>query len=315
MSRFLSKFWPPIDAVFAGNFAPGVADRAIGTAGGADPLCASLSVARENILVAKLPLIAGICWLVLASCVPLFRPSFRVLPATPNYLLRSPDARETPLAETLRNYNGFVPGNEWIDLRPQMELRVENAYYQRGMPRRGLNGYLGTEIARYKLQSGGGLKLLSFRSMKERPPGDLPVQELINSREMNYRFYQFYYEIFFRKSKNTRGSVLLGADTHDTIDRLARELQNNPEGVCNESSANCTVFPEACSVSVEMEISVNGRQRTIAWGSVLSDVVKQPHHIGFLRIYNGRVVPVKFRNTDAAALELPLLPGDQITWN
>jgi hypothetical protein len=38
-----------------------------------------------------------------------------------------------------------------MELRPQMELRIENAYYRKGMPKRGLDGFLGTEIARYYL--------------------------------------------------------------------------------------------------------------------------------------------------------------------
>jgi hypothetical protein len=55
-----------------------------------------------------------------------------------------------PFPDVLRVYNGFEPGRAWMELRPGMELRIENAYYQPGMPRSGLNGFLGTEIAQYK---------------------------------------------------------------------------------------------------------------------------------------------------------------------
>jgi hypothetical protein len=60
--------------------------------------------------------------------------SFRVLPGDPDYLLRSPDSKQVPFREVLNGYNGFVQGKDWLDLRPRMELRVENAYYEEGAP-------------------------------------------------------------------------------------------------------------------------------------------------------------------------------------
>lgn len=87
------------------------------------------------------------------SCSLRHPAAFQVLPHNPAYLLRSPDARETPFPEVLRAYNGFEPGRGWIDLYSLMELRVENAYYQKGASRKGLEGFLGTEVARYAVRS------------------------------------------------------------------------------------------------------------------------------------------------------------------
>ncbi len=265
---------------------------------------------RINIVVAF-----ALCFLLCASCVSrLPANSFRVVPATPTYLLRSPDSAETPFSEILRSYNGFEPGREWMDLRPGMELRIENAYYRPGMPRRGLSGFLGTEIARYKVRSRGGLQLLSVQSMKDRPSEQPAVQQLIRPVEMHYHCYRFYYEILFR-SGNTRGSVLLSANAKNDINRISTELVSDPDSVCGERSRNCTVFPEACSVSIEMEIVVNGTPRNVIWRSLLSNVVDHPHHLELSRIYNGRLVPVKFDAHDDNALRLPLLPGDHVKWS
>lgn len=65
------------------------------------------------------------------SCAFRHGKAFQVLRGTPAYLLRSPDSRETPLPDVLRDYNGFEPAHSWIDLRPLMELRIENAYYEK----------------------------------------------------------------------------------------------------------------------------------------------------------------------------------------
>ncbi|MBV8895427.1 MAG: hypothetical protein JO051_02870 [Acidobacteriaceae bacterium] len=237
------------------------------------------------------------------------------MPATPNYSLRSPDSQETPFPEILKSYNGFEPGRGWMDLRAGMELRIENAYYRPGMPRRGLNGFLGTEVARYKVQARGGLELLSVDAMKDRPSEELPVQQLMRPGQMHYRCYRFFYEVLFRRSGSVRGSVILGGETKDEIERIAMELLSDPDAVCSASSKNCTVFPEACSVSIEMEIVVNGAARNVLWGSPLSDVVGHSQHVELSRIYKGRLAPVKIDARDADALRLPLLPGDRVTWS
>jgi hypothetical protein len=255
-----------------------------------------------------------LCVLIAASCGHRWR-AFRVVPATPNYLLRDPDSGQTPFPDVLHAYNGFEQGSAWVELRTDMELRIEDAYYERGAPRHGLTGFLGTEVAQYKVGPRGGLQLLSVRSMEDRPSGQPPVQELIPLSQQGHRYFRFYYEVLFKKSGNSHGSVLLSANAMSDIELLAAELMSDPDSVCGERSAHCTVFPEACSVSIEMEIVVNGSPRNVIWRSVLSDVVDHPHHIEFFRRYNGRLTPVKIDANDGRALKFPLLPGDHVRWN
>ena len=252
-----------------------------------------------------------VCSVASSSCARRLS-AFRVLPATPSYLLRSPDSRQTPFPEILINYNGFEPGRDWVDLRPGMELQIENAYYQPGMPKHGLNGFLGTETALYKVGR-RGLQRLSVQSMKDRPSEQPPVHQLIHASEMHDRWYRFYYEIFFRRTGDTKGSVLLGAKQRKELDRLADQLLRDPDSVCGARSRKCSVFPEACSVSIEMEIVVNGTPRSVTWGSALASVVGQARHVELSRMYKGRLAPVQFDAHDANALRLPLLPGDRVT--
>jgi hypothetical protein len=239
--------------------------------------------------------------------------SFRVLPNSPNYLLRSPDRRETPFPDVLQVYNGFEPARSWMDLRPLMELKIESAYYVKGASRRGLEGFLGTEVARYEVTA-HGLRLLSVKPMQDRPAGDLPVEDLISAQETNFRYYRFYFEIVLRRNSNSHGSVLLGANSKEELDRLSVQL-SQPEAVYNAASIHCAVFPEACSVSVEMQIIVNGNPRTVAWGSPLASITDRPRHLKVKRFYAGRLTPIEINLHDPNALRLPLLPGDHVTWN
>ena len=243
------------------------------------------------------------------------RGDFKVVRSTPDYLLRSPNAETTPFRAVLEGYNGFVPGKGWLDLRPHMQLQVENAYYREGAPKRGLAGFLGTQIAQYRVRSQGRLQLLFLRSTVPQLPRDQPpVQQLISAEQRTYSQHRFFFEVMF-KQKNTRGSVLLGAASTDELARLAAQLLAEPDNVCGPNSSHCTVFPEACSVSVEIEIVVNRATRTVPWGSLLVSVAGHPSHLELSRLYAGRLVPVQIDVRDPAALRLPLLPGDRIVWN
>jgi len=214
----------------------------------------------------------------------------------------------------LSEYNGFSRGGPSIDLRPQMQIRVENAYYEKGASRKGLKGYLGTEVARYEVGV-DGLHFLSVVSMPGRPAYDLAVQELISPTQMKFPFYRLYFEILFNRTTDSHGSVLLGAQSVAALNQLSTELAADPETACLKSSEQCAVFPEACSVSVEMNIVVNGKSQTTTWGSLLSSVVTAPpRQLKMHRLFGNRLVQVKLRLQDQNQLSLPLLPGDRIEW-
>src|SRR5690348_5903134 len=252
--------------------------------------------------------------LMLAGCAARRAPeAFRVLPATPDYRLRAPDSRETPFAEVL---NGFTKvASAWVELRPGMELRIENAYYREGSTARTLSDFLGTEVAHYRVRPNGSLQLRSVDSAVKQQPGDqLPVQELIRSSQELYRYHRFFYEILLSRKAELRGAVLLAARSADELGRLASQLASDPASVCGGSSPRCTVFPEKCTVSLEIEIAVNGMERTVLWGSILSSVATRPTRVSLRRVYRGRLTPVQLDSSDAAAFRLPLLPGDQVHW-
>ena len=263
--------------------------------------------------LAKIVLLTCLPSCVISCAVRLSRTYFEVLPNSPNYLLQSPDSHRTPFPEVLKDYNGFDAGHPSIDLEPLMELRIENAYYEAGAPRTGLAGFLGTEVAQYAVTF-HGLHLTSVHPMANRPNDQIPVQDLISRTKTKFRHYRLYYEIVFARHDHSHGSVLLGADSRAELDALSAQL-SHPEEVCSQGSTHCIVFPQACSVSVEMKVIVNGKPESVLWGSTLEDIANQPRQLEMKRIYAGQLRPVRINATDPESLLLPLLPGDQITWN
>ncbi|HTC90583.1 MAG TPA: hypothetical protein VK686_19895 [Bryobacteraceae bacterium] len=244
---------------------------------------------------------------------PRSRGSFRVLPSQPNYLLRSPDARDTPFPEVLSRYSEVSETQGWL-LHPNTELHIENAYYREGAPKHGIANYIGTEEAVYQVRP-RSLRLISVKSGLGRRPSDQPpVQELIGASRLHYRYYRYFFQIVFRQKADTRGAVLLGASSIDELDLLASRLMADPDAVCAGPSPHCAVFPEACTVALEIEIVVNGVARSVMWGSLLDSVAKTPHSLRLQRFDAGRLTPVEVDASDPNALRLPLLPGDRINW-
>ena len=271
-------------------------------------------ITRKGVPVSKHSALV-LCLLSCASCA-IWKPSqvFRVLPGSPNYLLRSPDSVNTPFPETLRTYNGYEPARGWLNLRMTMEFQIENAYYQKGLPKRGLDGFVGTETARYAMRR-DGLRLLAARSLDNRPDDQPPVKELIQIAQTRHEYYRFFFAIVFKRGGDARNSVLLGADSRSELDNLAIQLLASPCSFCSAQSTYCTIFPEACTVTIEMEIVANGASRTVVWGSVLQDIAPRAREVKVFRPYGGRSIPVELDSRDPDALHLPLLPGDRVEWN
>jgi len=244
---------------------------------------------------------------------PRARGSFRVLQGEPNYLLRSPDATETPFPEVLSRYSEVGDTQGWL-LHPDTELDIENAYYREGAPKHGIANFIGTEKAVYQVRS-GSLRLVSVQSALEQRPADQPpVQELIGASRLHYRYYRYFFQIVFRQKAGVRGAVLLGASSMDELNVLATRLIADPDAVCAGQSPHCAVFPEACTVALEMQITVNGAARTVVWGSLLDSVATHPRTLRLSRWHDGRLIPVELDAGDANALRLPLLPGDRVEW-
>ncbi len=255
---------------------------------------------------------AACALLMLLGCTATRAPrDFRVLPDKPEYRLRAPDGEEAPFRDVPRRFTAST--SAWVDLRPGMELRIESAYYREGSTKRGLADFLGTEVARYQVRPSGVLRVASVQSGVEQYPRDQPsIEALVRGRQS--RRHRFFYEILLNRKAELRGAVLLSGASAAELDGLTAELLADPTSVCRPDSKRCSIFPESCTVSLEIEIVVNGAPQTVLWGSLLSSISPRVLGLKVHRPYRGHLVPVGFDASDPNALRLPLLPGDHISW-
>ena len=259
------------------------------------------------------PVVALACSLILSCAARRAATAFRVLPGQPDYLLVSPDSKKTPFPEVLGRYTNVGPG--WVELRPLTQLRVENAYFREGAPKHGLANFLGTEIARYQILETGALKEISFQSrVAQRPSDQPPVQQLVSESQRLYHCHRFFYQVLLSKKSNVHSAVLLGAESEDELNQLTERLLTEPETICRDDFTQCTVFPEACTVSLEIEVTVNGAPQTVLWGDTLADFAEEHQGVKLFRRYRDRLARVEVNVRDHEALRVPLLPGDVIGW-
>ena len=120
----------------------------------------------------------------------------------------------------------------------------------------------------------------------------------------------------FTQKGTAGGPVLLGASSLGELDRLGAELLVAPDSICGDRSLHCTVFPHTCTVSLEMEIVVNGQKRNVPWRSTLASVAPNARHIELMRRLGANHVTSQSINpADPEVARAALLPGDQVNWD
>ena len=144
-----------------------------------------------------------------------------------------------------------------------------------------------------------------------RPPDQPSVAALMPAAQQRVRFHRFYFQVVVDKKAGTSNALLLSSTSKAGIEQLAKQLASEPASVCGGKAKQCTVFPEACSVSLGIEIIVNGRPTKIAWSSTLASVVGTQKQFSLQRQHRGRLVALPLNPDDPEALRLPLLPGVQ----
>jgi hypothetical protein len=229
-------------------------------------------------------------------------------------LFMSCAARRSISPSTVARTN--APQGSWVDLIPETELRIENAYFEPGVPRQGFSGYLGTEIARFQVRRDRGLWPLGVQTpLATRPSNQPSAQELIRPSQTRYLKYRFYYAVVFTQKGTVGGPVLLGALSLVQLERLGRQLLAEPDSLCGDRSLHCTIFPDTCTVSLEMQIVVNGATRTVPWRSILASVAPGARHIELVRRLGvNRSASQSINAADPEAVRMALSPGDEVNW-
>ena len=148
-----------------------------------------------------------------------------------------------------------------------------------------------------------------------RPAGEPGADMLLPVASRHFGAYRLFFSVRVNRRGATRGAVLLGAPAEGDLEARAAALLADPDSVCREGAVECVVFPEVCTVSPEVEVTVNGQLKVYLWGTLLASAVGPAKQVQLTRLLAGKRSAVPIDASDKNALRLPLLPGDEIRYN
>lgn len=184
-----------------------------------------------------------------------------------------------------------------MDLTEGMALVLETAYFRDGAKTRTIADYIGTEKLTLRTGRNGTLAVVQHVPLPGRPKGQIPVTAVFPEKERRRRQQRLYFQVVVNKASGKANAVVLSAGGSKEMAALTAQLMG--KAVC---AAGCTVIPEGSSVSLAMEIFVNGEARTVLWGSNVNSVL-------------GTQRPFTLRRGEKVMPPGPsqgLLPGDRI---
>jgi len=227
-------------------------------------------------------------------------------------------ARRASIFPPGANPDGSTP---WVDLRPGMELRIEQAYFREGSPKRDLADYLGAQSVAYGVGKDGALRagevtsFLSNHPEREQPRDQPPVQTLIPRRNLRYRYHRLFFQLAMSRTEAMHPAVLIGSGSVAQLDKLTKTFVLAGSRCGPRPSDKCVTFPAFSTTSLVVEVVVNGVSRKLIWGSTLGSVATNPRSVKLLRNANGRLESVPVDIADPETLRIILLHGDQLDWN
>jgi len=217
-----------------------------------------------------------------------------------------------------------------FDLVSDFRLNINGPVYAEG-PAGSKKEVIGYERAYYIFTpaQNSDRTQISFSSATETDRGKEPFVKARPQNTLTLPESSGYFRLVLRTeaeaSQYISIATLLNAPDQKTLAEATRQLTSKPEESCEQAvtvhGANCTMFPPMVGVGIELGVHVNGRQVFVGLGGWLGDTIKGADSRAVIektlqvrRLYQGRLIPVKFDPASQAIFGLVLMPGDEITW-
>lgn len=188
---------------------------------------------------------------------------------------------------------------------------------------------IGHEDAYYAFRAAEGddRVRISLDSVSETVAGKQPAEKFWTQNHFPFPESFSYFRLLLRQDVSSHLTIatVLSAPDRAKLDEATRQRRSSPSGSCQEVSvpgATCISFPSNFGVNPELRVRVNGKE-------VFADRVREamdlsaarpmmfqtaPQTLKVRRLFQGRLIPIKFDPESDDILDLPLMPGDEITW-
>ncbi len=194
---------------------------------------------------------------------------------------------------------GAFAQSGFVELTPDFRLKVVSP-----LPS-------GVEVAYYSIAAApkDDRMRIALDSFTTNPPGTAPASPL------SLPTVPTYFRVLFWTSLSSANhyATMLAAENRPALENATRQFQAQPDGSCRtalEPGVTCIPVPPDWAVNAELRVRVNGSDAYVGIGGTVGQAVGNQFHVTVMRMFQGRLIPVKGENL----LRLVLMPGDQITY-
>jgi hypothetical protein len=244
-----------------------------------------------------------------------------------SYSFRQALAQKLPLPPFLsyRLLVGSFDLTGAFDLSSDFRLAITSPVYA-DAARESAAQLTGHETAYYSLVSSGSPDhvRIALATVTETPLSGTPVKARTPQNHFPISESLAYWRVLFRSEQAGGNSItraiLLSAANGTELDRTQEKIRQASTDFCASASGpdvSCYAFPASSAVNPELRVMANGKpvfvQASYATLGGAVDVQPLPKDLRVRRLFEGRLIPVKF-GAERDAGEMQLMPGDRITW-
>jgi hypothetical protein len=238
-----------------------------------------------------------------------------------DYILQSIPTRPS---DSLFNAYGYRLERSGVNLKPNLRLKVERAYFRRGED--SVRNYLGASDVLFDVTTNGErmLRFQQVHAIQYSPASlaqtdheghhDLAILDLEAQRHYRVLFYT-------HQVPNDRNfaAAIIGTNDPARLDQFELAMRADAGPSCESSTHDgleCLDFRGFVTVSVQVPVQLNGKAQFVDWGTKVKGVVpvKARKSFKMQRRFADAYYDLRFKRGDDSILDLTLVGGDRLTW-
>jgi hypothetical protein len=240
-----------------------------------------------------------------------------------DYILQSVPTRPH---DSLLNAYGYRIERSGANLKPNLRLKVERAYFRSGEGGDSVKNYLGVSDVQFDVTSDAD-EILHFQQLHaiQYSPDSLAQSDHEGSRDLailNLNPQRHYRVLFYTHQVPTDrnfSAALIGANDTAHLDSFEQVIRAASDADCsalNHDGIECFEFRGFVTVSIQIPIELKGKTQFVDWGTTVKAVVpaKAQKSLKLQRRFANSYFPVNFNRRDPSILDLTLVGNDHLSW-
>ena len=238
-----------------------------------------------------------------------------------DYILQNIPTRPS---DSLFNAYGYRIERSGVNLKPNLRLKVERAYFSSA--EKSVKDYLGISTVFFDVTttSDGSLHFQQAQPIRYNPDS-LSQTDHEGSRDLtllDLKPQKFYRVLFYTHQVPTDrnfSAALIGANDTARLDSFEQVIRSASDADCSSlkhDGVECFEFRGFVTVSIQIPIELNGKTQFVDWGTKVEAVVpaKAQKSFKLQRQFVGSYYDLKFNQRDDNILDLTLVGGDRLSW-